>query len=284
MTDDTGNDEPSIEVGYGWLSDRIGTAMETVLGLQIADTSAMYADDQYLHPIYRSVQEGVVQCLLVALDHLRFLLWSLENRDEPYPYAQFTLIRTAITAASTALWMLSGNTPDERRIRALEFNLKDIRSYVAWIDTIKAFPENQNFSPEVQAKADAEAVEMDRRQDWIVQQANSLLNPPKQFTRGSFASRTSDTEMVRTAGAAIPVMGGFDPAITLLNTWQTMSGYAHARPWPTLPGREIKETDPTTNVQTVTQKGDPNRLLDAAFRALYAVEEAVRRMVSLSAA
>ena len=119
MTDDNGNDQPSVEVGYGWLRDRIGTAMETVLGLQIAETSEIASDDRYLHPIYRTFQQGVVQCLLVALDHLRFLVWSLQNRDEPYPYAQYTLIRTAITAASTALWMLSGSTADERRIRAL---------------------------------------------------------------------------------------------------------------------------------------------------------------------
>ena len=126
---------------------------------------------------------------------------------------------------------------------------------------------------------------MDRRQDWIVQEANSLLNPPKPLTKTSFANRTSDTEMVRTAGGAIPAsnMGGFDPAVTLLNTWQSLSGYAHARPWAMLPGREVKESHTTTNLQTVTQKGNPHTLLDAAFRALHAVEEAVRRLVALSA-
>jgi hypothetical protein len=45
--------------------------------------------------------------------------WSLQKRDEPFPYAQFTVVRTAITAASTALWMLSGSNADERRIRGL---------------------------------------------------------------------------------------------------------------------------------------------------------------------
>lgn len=189
------------------------------------------------------------------------------------------------TAASTALWLLSGNTRDERRIRALEFSLKDIRSYAAWIETVKAFPQNQNLSGVDQAKADAEAVELDRRQDWIVQQANSLLNPTKPLTPGSFANRTSDTEMVKIAGSALPAgsMGGYDPAITLLNTWRSMSGYAHARPWSALPGREVTGTDPTTGRWNVTQKGDPDRLLDAAFRGLRVIEEAVMRLVGLSA-
>jgi hypothetical protein len=272
-------------VGYEWLDDRVGNAMKTLRGSTIADTSQIAADDQYLRPIYRTFQQGVFQCLLTALDHLRFLSWSLQNRDEPYPFAQFTLIRTAITAASTALWMLSGNSVDERRIRALEFNLKDIRSYMAWVDTVKAFSQNQNLSADEQARVDAERAEMDRRQDWIVGQANLLLdNPAKPMTRKSFVNRTLDTEVVKTAGGAISpsVTGGFDPAITLLNTWQTMSGYAHARPWAALPGRQLGEIDAATGMQAVTQVGHPDQLLDAAFRGLHAIEEAVRRLVALA--
>jgi hypothetical protein len=250
---------PTVQDGYEWMDNRVGAALATVLGLEVAATSEIAADDPYLHPIYRTFHQDVVQCLLTALDHLRFLVWSLQNRDEPFPYAQFTLIRTAITAASTALWPLNGNTRDERRIRALEFSLKDIRSYAAWVDTVRAFPQNQNLSAVDQARADAEAVEMDRRQDWIVQQANSLLNPTTPITRRSFANRTSDTEMVKIAGSTIPAgtTGGYDPAITLLNTRQSLSGYAHARPWSALPGREVTGTDPITGRWTVTQKGDP---------------------------
>jgi hypothetical protein len=223
----------------------------------------MAADDKYLNPIYRTFQEGVVQSLLSALDHLRFLVWSLENRDEPYPYGQATLIRTAITGASTALWMLSGSTADERRVRALESNFKDLKSYQTWIDTVKAEPKNQTLSAADQAKVDAERVEIDRRLDWIVQSANTLLVPPRPFTRGNFGNRTTDTDLVRTAGAAIPptAMAGFDPAISLLGTWQSLSGYAHARPWATVPGRVVLDTDPTANMMTVTQKGDPDTLL-----------------------
>lgn len=183
--------------------------------------------------------------------------------------------------------MLSGGTANERRIRALEFYLKDFRSYEAWIDTVRAFPQNQNLTADEQAKFDAERVEMERRQDWIVQEANSLLNnPATPITRRSFANRTSDTDMVKAAGGATSSLGtgGFDPAITLLNTWQATSGYAHARPWSALPGRELGEVDPTTGMQAVTQRGNPDRLLDAAFRALHVVEQAVGTLVALSAA
>ena len=273
-------DGPTVHDGYEWLNDRVRNALDTVLGLEVAPTSEIAADDPYLHPIGRTFHQDVVQCLLSALDHLRFLVWSLKNRDEPFPYAQFSLIRTAITAGSTALWLLSGDTRDERRIRALEFSLKDIRSETAWVTTVRAFPQNQNPSAEDLARLE----EMERRQDWIVEQANALLNPTPPFTRRTFAKRTSDTAMVKTAGLAISggAPGDFDPAITLLNTWQAMSGYAHARPWAALPGREITGTDPTTGRWKVTQKGDPNRLLDAAFRGLPAIEAAVMRLVGMS--
>jgi hypothetical protein len=271
----------AVQQGYEWLSDRVGAALETVRGLDVAATSEIAADDAYLHPIYRTFHQDVVQCLFSSLDHFRFLVWSLKNRDEPFPYAQFTLIRTAITAGSTALWLLSGDTRDERRVRALEFSLKDIRSELAWVNTIKAFPQNEELWAQDQPKAD----EMERRQGWIVEQANSLLTPAAPFTPASFANRTRDTDMVKIAGSAIPAgtTGGYDPAITLLNTWRAMSGYAHARPWAALPSREITGTDPVTGRWHATQKGDPDRLLDAAFRGLPAVEEAVRRLVTMSA-
>jgi hypothetical protein len=126
---------------------------------------------------------------------------------------------------------------------------------------------------------------LDARQDLIVQMANSLLNPPTPLTRRSFDS-TTDTKMVTIAGGQTPGLGsgGFDPAITLLNTWQSMSCYAHARPWATLPGKHTQGTkDPVTGMQKVTQKGDPHALLDASFRALLVVERAVGILVGLSA-
>jgi hypothetical protein len=225
------------------------------------------------------------ECLLTALDHLRFVGWSLIERGEPLPYAQFTVVRTAITAGATAMWMLSGDNASERRIRALEFYLNDFKSNVAWIDTVKQQPPYQTApAPEQKAMNDDRSV-MLLRQNLIVQMANKLLNPEKPFTRSTLARRTKDSDMVKLAGAATPSLGdgGYDPAVTLLNTWQTMSGYAHARPWSALRGRQLGAIDPVTGMQSAVQKGDPDQLLDASFRALLVVEEAARRWIALSA-
>ena len=280
------NNGPTHVDGYGWLQTRVGAALPKVTDLDIASTSAMAADDLYLHPIRRTFQQAVRECLLTSLDHLRFVGWTLQQRNEPFPYAQFSVVRTAITGASTALWMLSGSDADERRIRALRFYLKDFKAYVLWIDTVKQQPPYQLASAEEQAGTDAERVEMMRRQDVIVDMANELLNPPTLFTRQTLARHPTDTEMVKIAGAATPALGqdGYDPAVTLLNTWQTMSGYAHARPWSAMRGRRFGDIDPDTGLQNIVQKGDPDQLLDAAFRALETAEEAIRRLIALSAA
>lgn len=280
--------ETPVEQGYQWLKDRVGAQSEVVLALEVAPASEIASDDQFLRPIYRTFQQAVIECLLTALDHLRFLAWSLENRDEPFPYAQFTVIRTAITAAATASWMLHGSDAAERRARALEFYFNDFKSNASWMDTVKDQPPLQNASAAVLAQFASERAMLDTRRDLIVQMANALHNRQTPFTRRTFGqSTTSDTEMVRLAGAATPGLGrnGFDPAVTLLNTWQSMSSYAHARPWATLPGKHASgAADPVTGLQKVTQKGDPHALLDAAFRAVLVVEQAVGRLVGLSVA
>jgi hypothetical protein len=194
------NDKGDPKQGCEWLKNRVGIQFKTLDTLEVAQTSEVAADNQFLHPIYRTFQQAVIECLPTALDHLRFLAWSLENRDEPFPYAQFTVVRTAITAASTAAWMLNGSDAAERRIRALEFYLKDFKSNAAWMDTVKGQPQLQNLSAADQARADAERAVLETRQDLVVQMANSLLNPQPPLTRKTL-DRTSDTKMVSIAGS-----------------------------------------------------------------------------------
>jgi hypothetical protein len=284
-----GDKSPSVEEGYAWLKDQTANALTRLQAIKASDTAVVVADDLYFHPIYTTFQQGVVQCLLSALDHLRFLAWSLENREHPYPYAQATLIRTTITAAATALWMADGNTPTERRSRALEFNFKDLKSHLGWLNTLAADPANQPFPPADQATFDAQTAEMDRRINWILQEATTLQSRATPFTQNSYSGQTAtDTRMVQLAGAVVPALGsgGFDPACVLSNSWQLLSGYAHARPWASLHGSKTIVKDPTpdpkTGTITVAKQGDPDRLLDFAFRALRVVEAGISALERIS--
>jgi hypothetical protein len=279
-----------LEQGYEWLSDRIVNCFERLDAIQIVEDSPIQFDDQFFHPIHRTMSQDVHQCLLSALDHLRFLVWSLKTRDEPYPVAQATLIRTAITGAATALWMISGSTSLERRCRAMEFMFNDLRSEFNWRTSALTEPMHQQIATQDdRAQFEARRADIDRRLNWIVRQANTLLEPPVPITRKRYKdSTTSDTEIVQTAGAGTPALGteGWIPELVLLHTWHALSGYAHARPWATALGSRLVVSDPAPNLVTgaikVTAKGDPDRLLDFAFRAIIVVENGIGRLAGLS--
>jgi hypothetical protein len=227
---------------------------------------------------------------LSAIDHLRLLAWSLKNREHAYAYAQATLIRTAITGASTALWMLTGADTDDRRYRSLQFNFSDLRSSLAWMESVAAEPLNrQQRTTSEWAQFDSMRAAQRSRLDWIVQQANALLNPPTPYTLRTFKrSITSDTDMVKIAGANVPALatGGWDPALVLLNTWQVLSGYAHARPWAAPLASTLRVTDstphPITGTIRVSAHGNPEALLNCAFRALVVLEVAVMELGQLA--
>jgi hypothetical protein len=180
----------------------------------------------------------------------------------------------------------------ERRLRALEFNFKDLKSNLGWLNTLAADPKNtrnQPFPPAEQAVFDSQCAETDRRLDWIVQEATTLPARATPFTRNSYAGQaTSDTNMVQIAGTSATALasGGWDPGLALSNTWQLLSGYAHARPWASLQGSKHIVKDPTPNKTTgtitVTAQSDPDRLLDFAFRAVIVTEVGVMTLEDLS--
>jgi hypothetical protein len=286
---DAGEGSATVETGYEWLSERAARSIAQLTSIEIAADADILADDQFFHPIYRTLSQDVAQCLLSALDHVRFLVWSLKNRDQPYPVAQATLIRTAITGAATALWMVSAPTPVERRCRAMEFMFSDIKSQLAWMNTAAAEPMHQQHPATEWAAFEAQRTELKRRQDWIVQQANAFLVPVNLYTCRTYGQRiTSDSDMVRSAGAITPALGtgGWNSELVLLNSWQVLSGYAHAGPWALPLGSTLAVTDsepnPTTGAIKVTAEGNSDRLLDTAFRAILVIENGVGWLNALS--
>lgn len=60
--------------------------------------------------------------------------------------------------------------------------------------------------------------------------------------------------MVRATGAITPALGteGWNPELVLLNTWQLLSGYAHARPWAYSLGTRMVVNDPEPDPVTGT--------------------------------
>jgi hypothetical protein len=274
-------DELSVEVGYGWLEDRVGKDLANLAKINPEPGSVAEAEDAFLEPICRTFHEGIKQPLHSALDHLELVAEALNNRPEPHPYAESTLIRTAITAASTALWMLPADATERRR-RVLEFNFRNFDAYLGYVSThVREVP---GVPDEARAWADQIIEEgMPERLQWIVNHVNSLSG--QQMTVDGFRrSRTRDTQIVELAAGELdpPPPGGFDAGAHLPSFWRFMSGYAHGFPWPTVGNwKQHGDPHPETGRITVSQKGNPDQLLDAAFVALVVIEKATDRFRSL---
>lgn len=226
----------------------------------------------------------ISQLLLSSLDHLRLVATSLAAQASPNPYAQSTLVRTATTGASTALWLLDSPETDERRYRAIEFHFNDARSFGQFL--VNARLQRTLPQADLDEIATLEAV-LRHRQEWLFDHA-MILRPNSGLRFNTFGrSITSDTEIVRNAGVAIGndqrVSATWDSSALLLKTWQALSGYAHCRPWASVFDQvRTTESDGATGLVQITSEGNGERLLDDAFLCVRVIQSAVSRYQSVS--
>jgi hypothetical protein len=123
------------EDGYWMLGDRVANAMSNLEAIAVEPGSAVADEDAFLRPIYRTFALCAKLPLGSALDHLQLVAETLSSKGEPHPFAESSLIRTAITAASHSLWMLQTD-PTARRLRGLQFNFKDFDGYLGFLQTV----------------------------------------------------------------------------------------------------------------------------------------------------
>jgi hypothetical protein len=275
-----------FEMGYGWLRDRVAKAMQDVEAIKPAPGSVAAIEDVYFRPVWRTFEQCVMPPLHSALDHLELVAETLNNRSSPGPYAESTLIRTAITAASTALWMVAPNEATERRLRTLEFIFRDFDNYLSYLQRVRVEGAPEDVKQAAEADRIIAGIPADRL-DWIVARVRELspAGGPvavKDFRR----NKTSDTAIVAEAARALDpaAPGGFDPAPHLVSMWKYMSAFAHGLPWASTADWQIQGHDEETGKLTITVQADPNRLLNAAFAAVLVVEKAINRWRELCAA
>lgn len=234
--------------------------------------SVVYTEDALFAPapLWRSFQMCTKQPLASALDHLQLVGETLNDKGEPHPFAEATLICTAITTASYSLWMLHDDAT-ERRHRALQFNFKDCEG---WGGFCRSDRHDPDATDDDRTRADDVITEARRRKDWIVDQANTLTGASHTF--GQFKdSLPRDVEIIEEAAG-----------IHVLTAWRFLSGYSHGLPWATL-GNQVPASgtpQPDAQMVTVTQKGNPTQLLKAAFLTLEVIEKATAQFRKLCAA
>lgn len=71
--------------------------------------------------------------IVIATEHLEFFVDSARETSTLYPTAYLSVLRTALLAASHAVWVLAPAERQERRKRALRAEADDVRSQAAMI-------------------------------------------------------------------------------------------------------------------------------------------------------
>lgn len=197
--------------------------------------------DRMLRESGLSLHGTVVQLIRSVLDHL-----DLAGRDrDPHEFAHSTLVRSAITSAATALWIMAGPI-DEQCYRTLQFGYRDQVYRRQYLETSRG--------------RSRECTDSDSRRAALLAAARTLR---PDLSERRFHTIDSDSFIVAQAGLLMPpdALGGTDPAVEVPAQWNLLSAYAHGRNWVTI---------------------EPGDRMDSVEVALAVAEAAVARLERLS--
>lgn len=270
------SDNPPSEGDYRQLSVRIRHDVDQLQSVpfQGAIASPIENDNQYLHtvPVSQSVQQFVRVPLESALDNLGLVADTLNTVGAQHLYAENSLIRTSLTGASFALWMLNDNDPNVRRARVLRFAFKNIDGLTSY------FTGNASMNPNF-------FEEMTSLQESIVKHANILESEERSLKKyRNYRPDSADpTKIWHSDTAVVGHAGDVIEAPNLLSTWQFMSGYAHSLLWSVA----VNSIDTAHRIERygVTMPihaPNPRQLVAASNLALAIIEKSIECLVAQS--
>jgi len=194
----------------GWLARLDPAAAERG---QPASGSPMRGDDERLDPY--QISHAVHNSLSHGVDHLHCLRTVLRDAAVIHMYAPYSLVRSALENASTAVWMLQPPGRADRLTRRLRLAAADIRNG----------EEAKRLAQQSGPRTEAERIEQVRT---IAQQAG--IDPDVAVSRVGFG------QIVKAAG------GGSGPGADVsLLVWRMCSGIAHGDFWTTPAVAEMAE-------------------------------------------
>lgn len=156
-----------------------------------------------------------------SLDHLLALRWHIDTaRDQPirlFPFAHFTLCRSALLGAAQAVWVLA---PPERTVRLARSRTVVVYLQEQHLRYLRALQLWGRDDPDPATQEVAAHVEGRQDEMTCIRQADGQK------------SALNATNMIRDAAQAV----FDDPSLVaeVLCAWQEGSGAAHALIWPLL--------------------------------------------------
>ncbi|MEU0506749.1 hypothetical protein [Nocardia sp. NPDC005998] len=189
----------------------------------------------------RSPHEVATVVALNALDHLRLIADHALASSRITAFASFTLVRSAITAAGLAGWLLAAEDSKERLRRTLvitHYELSNARTAAREIDgQFRDDTEgNASYNQRLAAVKRVIANYTSQIEKIETDAVNLEIAPGRSKDELKvISSKPSDTDIIREATKLISVdldyYHEFGVAKEVLRIWRTMSAHAHGLSW-----------------------------------------------------
>lgn len=265
--------------------------MAELQGFEVATGSQFDIDNRYLAQYGSSFQIHVVHRLLSALDHLQLCFYSLGHLPHPLPFSQLSLVRSALTGASTSLWVIAPSELERRRIRGLTLTVYDLEQYINFA--------NASVRDDTDLRSPERASELKTFQDNIRSFDERKLNIYNDLCAQYRAlgktkmpnfdgfGKLNEVGAVREASEKLHRLKLMKSKVHVELQYRVLSGFVHNCFWASQTGAlatsETKSTDGDFVFSTASIEGNLRNILNAAQTALTVGRIAAQRFAELAA-
>ncbi|OZF27400.1 hypothetical protein CH295_22930 [Rhodococcus sp. 14-2483-1-2] len=182
----------------------------------------------------RTPYETAVLVSLNVLDHVRFVAKAVLSGDRLTAFAPFSIVRSALTGATLAAWILDEN-PNERRRRTLTITHHELKNQRNAFRGLADAPERPNTEANVYYNTRREQA---RNQ---IAKVNAQIAEVRTdaaafgFDFDEIKRKPYDTDIVEIGAAVIspdlPYYEDFGKQYEAVRTWRTLSAHAHGFSW-----------------------------------------------------
>ena len=268
---------------YSSLRNRIQTELVEAQGISPASGSRLEADNNFLAPFRSSFQSLVTHRLFSVFDHLQLVAWTLEALPRPLIFSQFSLVRAALAGASTANWVISGDS-NLRRRRALRLAFYDLEhetnfSKIHVTNQSMQEPENDEALAKCQAFLDESA----SRLSAIHQEYCNLYAATGRTRMPSFDGfgKINETEIVKETSKTFYQLGKMTNDIEIELQYRLMSGFVHNCQWATQTGATMTQEGLSDKTVTYGLSGSAENIYNGALTAFDVAKLAKARFKEL---
>lgn len=238
---------------------------------EVLDGSPIDEDDRVFSVM--SMREMVRGSIVAALDCLLLACWSLDKGHAVRGHGHAALVRSSLSASTTALWLLDDDQ-DERRLRGLQ---------LARAQCLAEREHVENIAPGFLVQGGPPVgpfVESRRQRVAKVIEDGAALG----FGEAMVKAKPKDKTMVKLGGDRIPpdLLPGGDPGAHVLSEWRLLSARAHGFQWPIKYGADEQPHADDPRFVTMNVAVSPDRILGSIRIALIAGRVALDRYAELA--